>query len=100
LQQNFLADTRGYDRSVQAYSALFSTRLGGMTLTSIAGLNVNDLVLYDDRSMTFPAVIQTMFGADGLRARLDTFTKRVTQEVRVAGSIGRRLDWTAGGFYA
>jgi outer membrane receptor protein involved in Fe transport len=100
LQQNFLADTRGYDRTVQAYSGVFSTRIGGVALTSITGFNINDLLLYDDRSMTFPAFIKDTFGADGLRARLDTFTKRVTQEVRGAGSIKNRLDWTVGGFYA
>src|SRR5262249_49825683 len=67
LQQIFLADPRGYERIVQAYSALLKARIGRVDLTSVTGYNFNDLSATDDRSFNYRSAVQTLYGVGGVR---------------------------------
>ena len=99
LQQNFLAGTRGYEKNVQAYSALLRAKIGGLALTSVTGYSFNDFAATDDRGYAYGAAVQSAFGVSGIRYLALNPTRKITQEFRASAPIGRRLEWLAGAFY-
>lgn len=99
LQQNFLADTRGYSRNVQDFSAVFRTSIGSASLVSVSGYNVNDLIATDDRSANYTQHIMALYGVTGVRYRLSSITRKFTQEIRLSAPVGERIEWSAGAFY-
>ncbi len=99
LQQGFLPDTRGYYRAVQTYNALLNARFGSTELTSLSGYNVNDQVVSDDRSSSFGAPVQKIYGVNGVYYQLHTRTNKFTQELRLAGPLAQSFEWMVGGFY-
>jgi outer membrane receptor protein involved in Fe transport len=98
LQQNFLANTRGYKNTVQAYSALLKAKVGGIDLTSITGYNLNDLSATDDRSFNYRSAVQALYGVTGAPYLILSPTKKVTQEIRLSAPIGSKAEWLAGAF--
>jgi len=99
LQQSYIRGTGGYERKAQAYSAIMTAKLGTAELTSITGYNVNQFS--DSYDLTYVLGDSTLgqFGAPGTPATEHNRTNKITQEVRLADSIGTRFDWLVGAFY-
>src|SRR5262249_50249044 len=98
LQQNYIAGVGRNERTVQAYRAVLTAKLGRVDLTSITGYN-NDWTLGPlDFTSTFGPVTQAELGVPGTALIYRQRTKKVAQEVRLSAPIGRRFEWLAGTF--
>jgi iron complex outermembrane receptor protein len=100
LQQIYIADTGGFDRQIQAYSALLRGKLGTADVVSVTGYNVNtyrdsfDYTCYLGNLLTKP-----IFGVTGTPLLDVSRTNKVSEEVRISDQIGTHLGWLLGGFY-
>jgi iron complex outermembrane receptor protein len=99
LEQSRLPGSGWYDRDAQAYSATLTAKLGSVDLTTISGYNINSFSDSLDAGFIFGAQAQALFGVRGAQLLSAIETKKFTQEVRLAGQIGSRVDWLLGGFY-
>lgn len=99
LEQNYLRDIGGYDRTVQAYSATLSTKLGPVDVTSVTGYNISDYTDSLDYSYAYGGVFQTYFGGSGAPIFTQGRDNKFTQEIRLTLPLGPRVDWLVGGFY-
>jgi len=100
LQQNYLPGVGGQRDEVKAYSLTLNAALGAVKLVSLSGYND----VYDpssfDWSDIFGADAQKYFGVNGSGNYAYTHYKKYTEELRLSGSLGGRLDWLVGGFYS
>jgi len=105
LQQNYVRGAGHFVRTLQAYSATLSTKVGSVDLVSVTGYNVNayrdsfDLTdALGDYTLnglgTFPG-----FGVRGTTVPENIKNKKFSQEVRASGNITSSIDWTVGGFF-
>jgi len=100
LQQSSIPGVGGYERAVQAYSATLKGDLGGIELVSVTGYNATRYhdsfgINYYYSSFTqraFPGVTNTPF-TDHAE------TNKVTEELRLSGSVFGKLDWLGGLFF-
>ncbi len=106
LQQSYLRGTGGYDRKVQAYSAIATLKLGRAELTSLTGYNVNEYSDSYDLSYLLGGLthdglpgVADGFGVTGTPQLEHNKVDKVTQEIRLATPIGSKADWLIGGFY-
>jgi iron complex outermembrane receptor protein len=99
LQQNYLRGTGGYDRSVQAYSAILTAKVGGADLTAVSGYNINRYSDSYDLTYIFGPLTQAQFGVPGTSTPEKNKTDKFTQEVRLSAPIGKSVDWLLGMFY-
>jgi len=99
LQQGYIPGTGEYDRKVQAYSAILTAHFGSAVLTSITGYNVNQFSDTYDLTYVYGPYTQAQFQVSGTPSPEKDRTSKVSQEVRLADSIGTSLDWVLGGFY-
>ena len=91
----------GYERTVQAHSAVINAKLGAVDLTSITGFSVNRYNDTWDFTPEFGAVtasIPAFDGAAGTPVTDSVSTRKTTQEIRLNSSVGP-LDWLLGGFF-
>ena len=101
LQQNYINGIGGYERRIQAYSAVMDAKLGGINLTSATGYGINTYTASLDFSSIFGPSVQKAYGIPGLGSAYidhDNITK-FSQELRLSGSLWRNLEWLVGGFY-
>lgn len=106
LQQNYIRGIGGYDRRVQAYSAILKARLGSAELTAITGYNINSFSDSFDFSSVVGALAQSGvpgvvdgFGVAGAAA-FDRFkANKFTQEVRVSLPVTQKIEWLLGAYY-
>jgi iron complex outermembrane recepter protein len=102
LQQNFIPNTGGSDRTYQAYSATLNYKLSGVDLTSVSGYNI---VKYNgslDYTYGLGGAVAAVFPDSGAAGAPFVDNERATkfvQEIRLSGSIWRNVDWLVGGFY-
>src|SRR5262249_14046372 len=99
LQQNYIAGVSHLERTVQAYSAVLTAKLGRFDLTSITGYNNNWTFTPLDFTSYFGALTQGAFGAPGAVLYYRDRTKKIKEEVRLSAQIGRRFEWLAGTSY-
>lgn len=99
LQQDVLRGTGQYQTKAQNYSAALNADLGPVNLTSLTGYNVQSTSGWYDVTPIYGPYAQALFGVAGASSEDTRKTSKVTQEVRLAGSLGPRFDWLAGGFY-
>jgi len=108
LQQNYypgidgFRGLGGYERQVQAYSAVFSADLGRVNLISITGYTVNAYRDTWDFTPQFGAVTaqQPEFGGvSGTPIDDHLTTRRINQELRLSGTVLGNVDWLIGAFY-
>jgi outer membrane receptor protein involved in Fe transport len=100
LRQNYIRDAGKGQRAVQAYGGTFTTKIGAAVLTSVTGYTVNDLKHSLDISFAFASLVEEPFGTTGiLYAAPKETTTKFTQEARLNGTVGTRLEWLVGGFY-
>lgn len=94
LQQVYARGIGGNDTRLQAYSANLSVALGSVNLTAITGYNVireSDTFDFSPAGLS-PTLVGTAVSTNGK-------TDKFSQEVRLTGSIGTKIDWLVGGFY-
>ena len=100
LQQAYIANLGGYDRTVQFYSANLSVNLGAAELTSLTGYNVSRYSNEVDETYAFGGPFGVVAPGEG--AGVPTFSKtdRLTQEIRLTVPFLDRFQWLIGGFYS
>jgi iron complex outermembrane recepter protein len=99
LQQNYLTGVGGNRREIQAYSATLRANLGAVSLSSVTGYSVNSYHDSWDYSYALGPLAQFIYGAPGSPVLDTNRTNKVSQELRLSGSIAAHLDWLLGGFY-
>jgi iron complex outermembrane recepter protein len=99
LEQNDIAGVGWNDTSRHAYSAVLRFDFGRVNLMSVTahGRFRHDEVV--DYTPTLGARSLTYFGVPGAAIQSHFVNDKFTQEVRLAGGLGPRLDWVAGGFF-
>src|SRR6185312_199698 len=83
----------------QAYSAVVMAKLGDVALTATTGYNINSLSTSTDYSDFFASYTTPNFGSPDTLGTVATTVRKFSQELRLAASIGPRLDWLLGAFY-
>jgi iron complex outermembrane receptor protein len=100
LQQSYLRGTGESDRIIQAYSGTFKVKLGDIDLTSLTGYNVMSFHDDHDFSNLFGGLSGSFFpGFTGAPTFDQTVDKKITEELRLSGSLWHAVDWQVGGFY-
>jgi outer membrane receptor protein involved in Fe transport len=102
LQQDNVPGTGGYDRTIQAYSATLTAKLGVVDLTSVTGYSLNrvyDSFDYTSTLCTAYELCQSVYGVSGGPNNGTSDTNKFTQEIRLSGAIGPRMEWLLGGFF-
>ena len=100
LQNTNIRGTGGIDHDVEAYSANLTARIGSVDLTAVSGYNSDEFTSPIDLSFPFfNEVSQQYFGVYGTGLDLLHRSRKFTQELRLASSIGPRVDWVLGGFH-
>ncbi len=99
LQQSSLRGTGQSDRTVQAYSATLTAKLGAAELTSVTGYNINQYSDTYDLTFYFGPTTQGLFGVTGTPTPERNKTDKFTQEVRLATPLGEHVDWLLGAFF-
>lgn len=100
-QVNYLPNVGGLERRVGSYSATLTAKLGGgVELTSVTAYGQDHSHASLDFSYAFGSSAYQGFGVTGAPYFDDEPLNKVSEEVRLQGSIGSRLDWLMGGFFA
>jgi iron complex outermembrane receptor protein len=99
LQQNYIRGVGASSGDIQAYSATLTAKLGNVNLTALSGYNIRDDRILIDETPFFGSLAQTLYGVGGAGLTNVGRTERFTQEVRLAGPLGNRVDWLLGGIY-
>ena len=100
LQQNYLPGMGGYSRTAQAYSAVIKAKLGSIDLTSLTGYNINKTHSTLDFTYAFGAPVEKAFGVAGAPYNLFGHVDRITQELRLSGSLWQKVDWLVGAYFS
>ena len=98
LQQATLPNSGTFNLRVQLYSATINANLGGITVTSVTGYGVNKANVRGDETDGYGGGA-SIYGVTGAWGATNTETRKITQEIRLASSVGSTLDWLVGGFY-
>jgi iron complex outermembrane receptor protein len=99
LQQDNVPGTGYFDRTLQAYSASITAKLGPVNLTSVTGYSINRVSNSFDYTNVLSALSQYQFNVTGGPNNGTSNTDKLTQEIRLTGSLGRSADWLVGGFF-
>jgi iron complex outermembrane receptor protein len=100
LQQDNVPGTGYFDRTLQAYSASLTAKLGPVDLTSVTGYSINRVSNSFDYTNLLSGLSQFYFdGVTGGPNNGTSNTDKFTQELRLAGSFGHSADWLIGGFF-
>lgn len=99
LQNNYIPNNVGDDRTIQAYSLTLKAGVGDADLTSITGYNVNSHYTTADDTSALGAATKAAFGVPGdVYFNKENFSE-VTQELRLSVPIWENFDWLIGAFY-
>jgi len=91
-----------YTRQEQLYSATFKAKVAGVDLVSVSGYTINKLHGVADEGTGLNSAYNAPpdpLPVNGLLIVQNYVTNTFSQEVRLSSSVGRWLDWLAGGFY-
>jgi len=99
LQQGYIPNVGGYNRTVQSYIATANAKVGIADITSISGYNINSYSDSSDYTYAVAPLTNLLFGTDNSPLYDDNKTKKFNQEVRLAMPITRWVDWRVGGFF-
>lgn len=103
-QQNYIPGMGGYERTVQAYSAVANVALGDINLTSVTGFSQSETHSTLDFSYAYSKPIQAYYKAaygpaiTDAAYNLHNHVPKISEELRLSGSWNN-LDWLVGGFY-
>jgi len=99
FQQNNVAGTGASSKTLEAYALTLKDKLGSVDLTSVSGYNVKRYYDSDDYTYSFGSYTQKQFGVAGTPIEEFDNVRRFTEELRLASSIGKSIDWTVGVFF-
>ena len=99
LQQDYPLGVGAYDRRAQAHSFTLVAKMGSVELTSVTGYNINEFSDSFDFSYAFGTTAQSMWGVSGVPEYNRNKTRKFSQEFRLTGGLGERLDWLLGAYY-
>jgi len=105
LQQGFIQGGQASETKAQAYSATLMDKIGSLVLASITGFNVNHNTNTYDLTPVFGQLTQfgigafPGFGVIGTPANSNSNTGKATQEIRLSGPIGQKVDFLLGGYF-
>jgi len=99
LQQYDLRNTGWLRQSMRLFTANIRAGLGGIDVVSLTGYSVNAIADSFDGTSFYGGLGQAIFGVTGSPLITDNRTYKLTEELRLSGSVGSFLDWLAGGFY-
>lgn len=98
-QRSLLSDTGGYGRNNQIYTANLKANFRGIDLTSITAYTTNRYSHSYDASDFYGTLQQLYYQVPAVRYTEQDRTNSVTEELRLSGRAGERIDWLAGAFY-
>lgn len=99
LQQTYIPGVGQYEREAQAYNAVLTGKIGGISVVAVSGYNVFAVHDSFDDTLGFGPLTQSQFGVSGTPAFDNGVTHKFTQEVRLSTPIGSMLDAMLGAFY-
>jgi iron complex outermembrane recepter protein len=99
LQQSAVWGSGVHSRQVQAYSATLTAKLGPVNLTAVSSYSLRRFAESYDYTSLFSTYTLAQFGVTGTPVLATGSTYRFTQEIRLNGSIGPKVEWLFGGYY-
>jgi len=93
LKQSKLADTGGYSKHIEVYTATLHSHFAGIDLVSVSGYNINHFSFSSDYTPFYGSSVE------GTPLFEQNKTDKFTQEIRLSASAGARIDWLLGAFY-
>ena len=99
LQQGYIPNVGGYNRTLQSYIATANGKIGTADITSITGYNINSYSDSSDYTYAVGPLTNLLFGVNNSPLYDDNKTKKFNEEVRLAMPIVRWMDWRIGGFF-
>ena len=100
LKQSIIPGVGAGKKTTQAYSAVITAKIGVLDFVSLSGFNVNHVVDSFDESYIFGGgVTQPTFGVSGAPYFEDVNTDKFSQEFRLSGPTGEKIEWLVGAFY-
>lgn len=100
LQQNYIRGTGPSQGNAQAYSGTFTGQFGNLQLVALSGYNTRENQDAVDFSESVGGLLLPLYGVDGASLNTHGRTRKFTQELRLSGSIGTRVDWLVGAIYS
>ena len=100
FQQADVAGTGPFERKTSAYSAVLNAKILGADFTSLTGYNVNTAADYFDVTSAVGPLAQFLFGVGGAPVFNYHSATNLTQEFRLAASVGQKFDWLVGAYYS
>jgi len=100
--QNYLPGAGKIHRTIQAYSATLDYHTDYFKVESVTGYSYYKSHKSSDVTDSFYGTeVQALYGVGaGAPFFFNDNTSRVTQELRLSGTLWERLDWLAGGYYS
>ena len=99
LQQSQLAGTGSYSHQVRSYAATWAGHFASFDLIAISGYSTDKYRGVNDLTGFYGPLAQAVFNVGGVSQFQNAETKKFTQEIRLSGSIEKKVDWLAGVFY-
>jgi iron complex outermembrane recepter protein len=99
LQQNYIPGMGGDTKSIRDFSAVLNAKMGDVQLTSVTGYWREKTHETLDFSYVFGSAMQQLYGVSGAAYNAVAPSSKLSQELRLSGSIWRDLDWLVGAFY-
>lgn len=99
LKQSWLRGAGPNDGRIQSYNLAVNTRLGSVDVAALTGYNVRESETSLDVSAFFGDLAEPIYGVRGVKLISSSRTEKFTQELRLSGPLGERMDWLAGAFY-
>lgn len=99
LQQSVVRGAGAHSRSQEFYTATLHANLGSVDLTSVTGYSIRRFYELEDETSLFGPSTQQQFGVTGTPISATGRTYRFTQEFRLNGTVGPRVDWLLGTYY-
>ena len=99
LQVNSIFNSTGYDRTIQAYSAISAAKFGTIDFVSATGFNVSTVHEGDDASWSAGALSSASFGVPGAPSLSFGRSAKFNQEFRLNFPMGTHFDGLLGLFY-
>lgn len=101
LEQSSVRNSGENSSNMQLYSAVLKAGLGGgIELTSVSSFSRYRFNSSIDLSPDFgPAIPEAFFGVSGTVETAQHLTQKETQELRLSGAMGTRVDWLFGLFF-
>jgi iron complex outermembrane recepter protein len=103
LQQAYIRGAGQYERKTQFYDATMTAKFGRFDITSVTGYGINNIRDSFDSTAganAGQAEVFPVFGVIGAPVFDYTFERKFTEEIRLTGPLGPRIEGLLGAFYS